>query len=149
MKTVFAFIFILGTCVQRTNTQGQKFSIDIWDYNYSMAYTVHYKINEDSVIAISLSGIQNENDKFILNRGITQIEKKKLYDFLSYFPIESLASEYKNQLVSDGDIKKIEIVFKGKRKSIDVENFYQKDIDRLFNEINQVFEKDVIIKYMK
>jgi hypothetical protein len=149
MKSIFALIFIVSTCAQSQSCKTPIYSLNIWDYDYSMAYTIHYKINNDSLTVTTISGIVGESDKMIISRKINQKEEKILCDFLSSFPIDSLATEYKDPLVSDGDQKRIEIIFNNKKKTIDVENFYQKDIDHLLNTVNQILGKDIQIKYKK
>ena len=149
MRNAFILIFIMHSCSQSSTDVTRKFSIDIWNYDYSMAYTTHYKIKNDSIIVTGISGVQNEENKTLLSRAISKNEKKNLYDFLSSFPLDSLATEYKNPLVEDGDQKRIEIVFNDKKKTINIENFYQKDLGNLFNVVNQVLEKDMQIKYRK
>lgn len=149
MKDVFLFIFIMNTCLQSSSNLQARFSVTIWDYNYSMAYTTQYRISNDSLIVNNISGIQNEGNKALLERRLTQSEEKKIHDFLSLFPLDSLSNEYKNPLVQDGDRKKVEIKFNNKIKVIELESVYQKDMDDLFNTVNQMLEKNMKIKYEK
>ncbi len=154
MKLFFALVFISITCdkllVEKAPINNYcKFSLHIWNYNNSSAYTTYYKIDSDSINVTIENGIQGESDKIILRRRMKDTEKKSLYNFLLSFPIDRLDTIYKNPLVEDGDQKRIEISICGKRKTIDIENFYQKDLARLFNNINEFFEKDIQINYVK
>ena len=149
MKSIFAIAFIISTCAQVRNNKQEKFSVSIWDYNNSMAYTTFYKINNDSIIVSSIGGLENETNKVLLSRTIKDGEKSRLYNFLSTFPLDTIATEYKNPLVQDGDQKRVEIVFTNKKKTIDIENVYQRDMDRLFTVINDMLEKNLKIRYAK
>jgi len=149
MKSLFVVVFIISTCAQVKNNKAHEFSVNIWDYNYSMAYTTFYKINSDSIVVTNISGVVNEENKILLSKETNASEQEKIYNFLSSFPLESLANEYTDPLVEDGDRKKVEIIFANKKKTIDLENFYQKDIDQLFTVVNQVLDKSMQIKYSK
>lgn len=147
MKTFFAIVLIVSTCAQVKNKRGHQFSLSIWDYNYSMAYTTLYKVNDDSVIVSNISGLEKEGNKILLSRKINEAEKEKLYNFLSTFPLDTISAEYKNPLIDDGDQKRVEIIFANKKKTIDLENVYQEDMERLFTIVNEVLEKKMQIKY--
>jgi hypothetical protein len=139
----------MNACAQSSSSVQSKFDITIWDYNYSMAYTIKYKITTDSLIINNIGGVQNESVRVILQRALTQSEVQKMQDFLSSFPIDNLRNEYRNPLVQDGDRKKVEIKFNKKEKIIELENVYQEDMDRLFNKVNQMLENDMKIRYEK
>jgi len=147
MNSIFSILFI--TLCSQIHNRNCRFSIDIWDYNYSLAYTTHYNISRDSIVVTGIGGIQGEQKQVLVRNIIKDAEKKNLCDFLLSFPIDSLNSEYKNVLVEDGDRKKVEIYFNDRKKTIRIENFYQRDIDKLFTVVNQVLEKDIQIHYSK
>lgn len=149
MKSIFSIIFVLSTCIHSPSSKKHKFSIDIWDYNYSMSYTMHYKIDDDSLRVIAIDNIQGGRSRNLINRKMAENEKQSIAEFLSNFPFESLDSLYINPLVNDGDQKKIIILFENKRKVIDVENVYQKDIDSLIVTVNKLLSYDARIMYNK
>jgi hypothetical protein len=154
MKLFFALIFFTitsdKTFIKKEGIDRHcKFSLHIWDYNYSLAYTTYYKINSDSISVTAINGVQGGSNKLILSRVIKDAERKAMYDFLSAFPLDKIDTAYKNPLVEDGDQKRIEIDFRGKKKVIDIENFYQKDMAELFNKVNEFLEKNSQIYYKK
>ena len=78
MKIFVALILIIYTCSDKENPKEYEYSINIWDYNYSMAFITHYKINADSIIVTAISGIENESNKILLSRIVSEKEKKCL-----------------------------------------------------------------------
>lgn len=149
MKSFFISILIVNTFFLNQLSKKCIFSIDIWDYNYSMAGTIHYKLNSDSLIVTTISGLDGENNKVLIKRKMNRSEKKLIQEFLSTFPLESLSSEYKNELIQDGDQKRVEIFFNDKRKIIDIENYYHNDMANLFRTINNIVGSNFSIKYSK
>ncbi len=149
MKNAFILILIMHSCSQSTTDTNRPFSINIWNYDYSLAYTIHYKINNDSLIINSISGVQNESGRTLLSKRLSINERSNMCRFLSSFPLNSLKNNYKDSLVEDGDQKKVEIAFNSKIKTIELSNFYQKDIGSLFNVVNHLLEKDMQIEYKK
>jgi hypothetical protein len=126
-----------------------KYSIAVWNYNYSMAYTMYYHIDNDSLVVKRLSGIKEEKDSVLIERKINKDEQKVFIDFLSSQKIFTLKNKYSNPLVDDGDRKKIVVRFGSRTKTLEVTNFYQKDIGRLIDIINQTVNKDLYIDYRK
>jgi hypothetical protein len=110
---------------------------------------MHYKIDDDSLRVIAIDNIQGGRSRNLINRKMAENEKQSIAEFLSNFPFESLDSLYINPLVNDGDQKKIIILFENKRKVIDVENVYQKDIDSLIVTVNKLLSYDARIMYNK
>ncbi|PUZ19490.1 hypothetical protein DCM91_20545 [Chitinophaga costaii] len=49
--------------------------------------------------------------------------------------------------MSFGDRKRVILGVKDKSKTIEIENFYQKDMRELFDVINKILNKDLQIKY--
>jgi len=125
----------------------EKYSIKIWDYDYSMAYTTFYKIDADSVTVQGISGINNEHDSILMQRSLSEQECKMVWGFLSSHNITGLKNKYSNPLVDDGDRKRVILDVKDKSKTIEIENFYQKDMGELFDVINKIVNKDLQIKY--
>ncbi len=84
----------------------EKYSIKLWDYNYSMAYTTFYKIDADSVTVKYISGIKNMSDSILMKRSLSEQECKMVWNFLSSHHIDQLRNKYNNPLVDDGDRKR-------------------------------------------
>jgi hypothetical protein len=93
--------------------------------------------------------MQGEQKQVLVRKILKDSEKRSLYNFLSSFPINSLNSEYTNELVEDGDRKKVEIYFNDKKKTIRIDNYYQRDIDKLFTVVNQALDRSLQLPSLK
>jgi hypothetical protein len=127
----------------------ERYSIQVWDYDYSMAYTTFYKIDGESVTVKAISGIKNEKDSILMQRPISENECEMMLDFLSSHNIERFKDKYSNPMVDDGDRKKVVFDFKGKSRTVEIANFYQKDMGEMFDVINKIVNKDLQIKYKR
>lgn len=125
----------------------KKFSIKVWDYNYSMAYTTLYSLTNNTIVVKYINGLKNGKDSFLLKRGLSEDDCKIISDFFSSHDISRLNSSYSNNMVDDGDQKKVMIEVDGKVKKIEISNFYQKDLGELFDAINKLVGKTIRIKY--
>jgi hypothetical protein len=125
-----------------------KCSIKIWDYNYSMSYTMFYDITDDSLIIKKLNGVKGEKDTVLVKRLLTGDERRLFSDCFPFLNIDSLKNEYNNPLVEDGDRKRIVIQLDNKAsKTIDVANYYQRDLAILFNRVNRIVPPELKITY--
>lgn len=105
-NAVLILVFITNYCSQNNPDLKTKLSVDIWDYNYSMAYTILYHIDNDSLVVQNIGNLENENVKYLIKRKLTDQEKNEINTFLGSFPIDRLKTAYKNPLVEDGDRKR-------------------------------------------
>lgn len=143
-------LFMLLCCKSSKNENTSDFKIDIWSPNHSMAYTTHYSINEDSITLTLKKGLENELDTTLINRSLTDDESKLLSDYIVSFPINSLESEYSNDLVSDGDRKIITLeIGSDIKKTIKISNYYAPELKDLFNQINELIDNKYHIHYDK
>ena len=126
-----------------------SFKIDLWDYHYSLAYSIQYHFDNKEIFIIKIGNLAKEQPDTILLKKVNANENTNIISFLNSFPFESLKDEYKNQLIEDGDQKKVDIYFKNKSKIIIISNIYQKNIGELINMLNQSLEDDYKIKYKK
>ena len=151
MKSIiWVSVFLNSLCISLQKQECKKhYSVQIWDYDYSMAYTIFYKIDADSVTVKFISGIKNEKDSILMQRPIRENECKMVWDFLSSHNIEHLKDKYSNPMVDDGDRKRVVFTVKDKSKTVEIANFYQKDMDALFSVINKIVNKDLQIKYKR
>jgi hypothetical protein len=149
MKSVLLINFILIYFYNYFNVCDceKKYSIKIWDYNYTMAYTTFYTISDDSVTVKYISGIKNEADSILMKKSLSESECKVICNFLSSHNIYHLKNKYSTPLVDDGDQKRLIIEVDGKTKTIEIANFYQKDIGELFETINKILSNNLRIKY--
>lgn len=138
LTTIF---FLLVACdIKQPQECNTKYRICVWNAHPSKAYTDYYKINNDSLSIEFIGGVVGDTNKKIFSKALTKVEQQSLCNYLSTFDIDTLKSAYINQFVEDGDQKRIELKIGTKNKTIDVSNFYQKDLDGLFEVINSVID---------
>jgi hypothetical protein len=87
----------------------EEYSIGLWDYNYSMAYTMFYHIDNRSLIIKKITGIKIEKDTFLFERKLNENERNLFFVFFDSFDMDTHKNEYTNLLVEDGNRKKITI----------------------------------------
>jgi hypothetical protein len=148
MKALLIIGFMLITNLDLPK-KVSNFTIDIFDYNYSMAYTLHYHITNDSVSVIKLNGLNAEHSVCLLQKKLDPVNRSQLLNLLSSSSFKSLKNEYKNPLVNDGDQKTVVIQLNGQKKIIEIENIYNEEIARLIYKVNRVLKDEFKIKYVK
>lgn len=149
MKNLFALIlfFSCGAAAQTSHSNQKKYSIEIFDYDYSMAYTTHYHIFDDSLIIKSIGELVGEKDSCLVATKISGTQSEKVYNFLCSLDIMALKDKYENPLINDGDQKMIRICFNDKIKTVEVNNIYLKEMANLFDVINQIINSKFNIRY--
>lgn len=133
--TLFLISCNTGQQPQDCNT---SYLIRIWNAHTSKAYTDYYSISNDSITIEFIGGVERDDNRIVFSKALTKAERQSICNYLSSFDIDTLKSTYINRFVEDGDQKRIELKFGTKDKRIDVSNFYQKDLDSLFEVINNV-----------
>lgn len=131
-----------------SHKQVSNFTIDIFDYNNSMAYTLQYHITNDSVSVIRLNGLKAEHSVYLLKKTLDAGSRNQLFNLLSSSSFRSLKNEYKNPLISDGDQKRVVIQLNGQKKIIEIENVYNEEIARLIYKVNRILKGEFKIKYV-
>lgn len=147
MKDILLSILFFANIQCQTEPVVLNYSISIWNYDYSMAHTMYYHIDNRSLVVKSISGIENEKDSIFLKRKISKEEEKILTDFLSSFKINNLKNSYVNPLVDDGDRKKINLTINSESKQVEVANMYDEQLAQLFIVINQIVDEHLRIQY--
>jgi hypothetical protein len=135
----------LGDFLMPSNCK--EYSIKVWDYNYSMAYTIFYSISNKDITVKYVTSVKNGQDSILLKRALSENECEMVSIFLESHHIEQLKNKYSNPLIDDGDQKKVVIEANGKAKTIEISNFYQKDMGELFDTLNKILNKDLRIRY--
>lgn len=148
-KIILIPLFLISVLCYALHLKNTKYSVTVWNYNYSMAYTMYYHINNDSLIVKRLSGIKDEEDSLLFAKRINKDEQQLFINLLSSHKIFTLKNKYTNPLVDDGDQKMIVILFGNKNKTIEINNFYQKDIGNLIALFNRIVKKELHIDYKK
>lgn len=148
-----AFIAVLLFCAckyQQPLSCNTKYTIDIRSINASMAYTTLYHVNDDSISVEFINEVKGGRDSILLKRSLIQAERTNLCNYLSTFDIDTLKTDYINQRVDDGDQKRITLQIGNKNKTVNISNFYQKEMVGLYDVINNVINDDRYkIKYRK
>lgn len=142
---------ILGSCKSEPI---KPFELSVADYNYSLAYSVLYKLT-DKKLTITFRG-ELENEKDIILYTSTDLPKKEMRK-LSKINLDSLGVFYSNPCISDGDIKVYRFTKNGKTKQIQIQNYYQKDLSPSIELINKIvpekfkmyYDKDGLIKSLE
>lgn len=150
MKNILSIILLMiNSLASSHGDSANKYSISLWDYNYSMAYTMYYHIDNKSLIIKNISGINNEKDTILVERKLNENERNLFFAFFDSFDIDTLKNEYTNPLVEDGNRKKITIQLNQKTKTIGIANSYQKDLDSLVNLMNRLIPANLRITSIK
>jgi len=131
------------------NTQEKRFKIDFWDYNFSMAYSLHYHFDNEGMFVVRMGGLKNESPDTLIRRKLSDNELNVIYNALCDMPIDNLESEYISPLTEDGDQKRIELSINDKVKDIRISNVYQEDISLLINVVNKFLDEKLKIEYQK
>ncbi|MVT12486.1 hypothetical protein [Chitinophaga tropicalis] len=150
-KIIIIIAALLSGCAnQPPQSCNTKYLIHIWNAHPSRAYTDFYNISNDSLSIEFIGGVVGDTNKIVFSKALTEDDRLNICNYLSSFDIDTLKQEYINHFAEDGDQKRIELKFGNKTKIIDVANFYQKDLDGLFEIINNVTrEKRYKIWYEK
>ena len=127
-----------------------QYKIEVMNINYSMGYTTVYHINNDSLSIEFVDGIERSNDSIWLKQSLTETQRTDICKYLSSFDPDTLKSEYIQRGIEDGDQKVVTLQIGGKNKTINISNYYQKDMDGLFDVVNNVIkDKRYKIRYEK
>ena len=151
MKYLLAVIlfFSCRADAQTNQCNQKKYSIEIVDYDFSMAYTTRYYVFDDSLTITSIGGLVGEHDSCLVAKKITEDQSEKIQKFLGSLDLESLKDKYEKPYVNDGDQKMVSICFKNKMKNVEINNVYQKDIANLYEIVNQIIGEKFRIRYQK
>ena len=133
-----AFFLIACNAGQQPQDCNTSYLIHIWNGHPSKAYTDYYNVSNDSISIEFIGGVEGGTNKIVFSKALTKADRQSICNYLSSFDIDTLKSTYINRFVEDGDQKRIELKFGEKNKMIDVSNFYQKDLDGLFEVINNI-----------
>lgn len=146
MRNLLLSMLLLISCSSHKNNE-LVYRVEVWDMNYSMANTSFYCVTNDSLLIKSISSIEGEGEKILMAKKLTNSEGDRLSAFLISLNLDSLKENYVNELIEDGDRKKVRLVVGDKTKVIEISNSYQKDIGKLFKVINSLIGSELAIKY--
>lgn len=141
---VFSLFAIAGGF--KYNGCDQPFIIQVWNKDYSLGFNVCYKIDNDSVVVTYYS--EGQHGKLLARQAISDSQQDKICNWVSTHNIDSYAERYDSG-TQDGDQKLIEFDINGKKKSVQLSNYYLPDMAELFDIINEMDNKDLHIDYSK
>ena len=146
---IISFVFCCTTTPE-SNMREDTYTIDVWDFNSSMSYVIHYHIDNDSLVIKMESGIEGENSAVLVKRKMSEKEAENFKTRLTSLPLNELKSSYSNPLIEDGDQKSIKILLGQNSKEIEISNVYVSEIAKLFDYINNLLlDEKYKISYSK
>jgi hypothetical protein len=110
---------------------------------------MHYHFDNKYLTVVKIGILVNESNDTLIIRKLNKDEIFSIKSFLHSFSKIDLKNKYVNNLIEDGDQKRIDISINNDKKSIIVRNFYHKDIDNLIKLLNQLLDEKLKIKYNK
>ncbi|SFE98297.1 hypothetical protein SAMN05518672_113148 [Chitinophaga sp. CF118] len=123
------------------------YSIDIWNLNASMAYSISYQVNNDSLIVSFIDVVKGTSNK-VHAKALTQTERNRFCNYLTSFNIDTLKEQYINPSVDDGNQEIVILKLENKKKKIEISNIHQENIAGLFKIVNDVMgDEKYKIKY--
>ncbi|MBO0328922.1 hypothetical protein [[Muricauda] lutisoli] len=134
-KANFIILSILLITVSCKREQIEPFELSVADYNYSLAYSVLYKLTNEKMTITFRGELENEKDSVLYETS--DLPYKELMK-LSQVNLDSLGVYYSNPCISDGDIKVYKFKKNGIAKQIQMENYYHKDISPVIEMINKI-----------
>ena len=150
-KLMFCWIASLASCTQFKQPHCQtSYSIDIWDFNSSLAYSTHYSITNDSLLLYFLDGLENGKDTLLLSKVLSDNQRDSICNYLSQIKLDTFKLKYINPFVEDGDQKEIKFKYGSIDKKIAISNVYIKSIGDLYEIINRVIgDENYRIRFRK
>ncbi|SHK77710.1 hypothetical protein SAMN05444266_101104 [Chitinophaga jiangningensis] len=140
MKKLLVFLLVsIGACKQASQSHCKSsYTIDIWDFNSSMAYSTHYRITNDSLLLCFLDGLEDKKDTVLLSRILSAVQRDSICNYLSQMHLDSFKSTYINPYAEDGDQKELKFRYGNIDKKITVSNVYMKSLGDLYDMLNRV-----------
>lgn len=136
-------IFLTISC---NNEPIEPFEIAVGDYDYSLAYSVLYKLTNDNLTITFQGELENEKDSVLFST--TELPKKELIK-LSKLNMDNLSVLYSNPCIRDGDIKLFQIKKNGKVKSVSLQNYYHPELSPTIDIINRIVPSKFKMHYNK
>ena len=139
----YIFLFLFFSC---TETKIDPFYLSIRDFNYSLAYSVIYELNENELVLKSIGELEGEVPLILYTTK--DLPKKNLLT-ISQIDLDSLNVYYANPCIDDGDIKDLRLKKDGKQKDIRLSNYYHPIMGEAVELINKMVPEKFQIDYDK
>jgi len=129
---ICSVLFITISC---NNKPIETFELSIVDFDYSLAYSVLYKLTNEKLTITFRGELENEKDSVLYST--IDLPKDKIRQ-LSNINIDSLSVLYSNVCIRDGDIKSFRFTKNGKTKIVTLENYYHPELSPSIEIINGI-----------
>src|SRR5690606_6330611 len=107
----------------------------VTDYDYSLAYSILYRLTEKKLIITFRGELENEKDSILYETD--DLPRKEIRK-LSKITLDSLGVLYSNPCIADGDIKVYRFTKNGITKQVQIQNYYQEDLSPVIELINKI-----------
>ena len=146
MKKLIGLIFALLTIltIACDNKPIEPFELSIADYNYSLAYSILYKLSNENLTILFRGELENEKDSILYSTN--DLPKRKIRK-LANIKIDSLSIFYSNNCVRDGDVKSFYFKKGGVSKKVQLNNYYHKDLSPTIEIINEIVPEKYRMNY--
>ena len=138
--------FVLIFTVSCNEKPIEPFELSIADFNYSLSYSILYKVSNEKLTIAFRGELENEKDSILYLT--TQLPKDKIRQ-LSQINIDSLSVFYSNNCIRDGDIKSFLFSKSGKSKSVSLHNYYHPKLSPAIGMINEIVPDKFKMYYSK
>ncbi|MEK6153871.1 hypothetical protein WIW50_11450 [Flavobacteriaceae bacterium 3-367] len=148
MRRSIALTFLLCTLITNgcKNEPIEPFELSVADFNYSMAYSILYRLTNDNLTITYRGELENERDSIIFTT--TELPKNKIRE-LSQIRIDSLSAYYSNDCIADGDIKVLLFKKNDTLKRIQLNNYYHHELSPAIEIINKIVPERFKMYYDK
>ncbi|WP_291913286.1 hypothetical protein [Chitinophaga sp. CB10] len=149
--TLILLLTLLMACRTKPvmNPCNLTYHLEISSHNYSMAYTLNYIVENDSLKVTFYDGISGKPDSLLLVGKLTDSVSLLLCDHLASFDIDTLKEEYINRHIEDGDRKSIILMVGNKTKKVYTANYKQDQLVKIYDILNMMVDEKYRIRYYK
>ena len=146
MKKLIAILtlFTFASCVQRSDIK--PFKLTLYNSNYSLAYNLKYVLTDHDLQITFKGELEGDKDSTLFR---VALKPSSALQKLSNIDFSGLKEYYQNPCIRDGSQIMVEVDKDFKNKSIQLSNFYQKDIGLAIEFINRSTPKKFKIWYDK
>jgi len=141
--TILTF-FTFTSCVQRTDIK--PFKLTLCNSNYSLAYSLKYVLTDHDLQITFKGELEGEKDSTLFR---VVLKPSYALQKLSNIDFNGLKEYYENPCTRDGSQIIVDVDKDFKNKSIQLSNFYQKDIGLAIEFINSSTPEKYKIWYDK
>ena len=145
----FAFSFITLSCTDKAASLEQPFDITVYDSDYSMGFAIIYHLDKNNIQVTFSGGLEGETDSVVYKKQLSSLEKEKMAEFFSDFPLADLQEKYITPYVADGDQKIFEFRIGKLEKQIQESNYYQEDLAALVDFLNTLVSEKYKMRYLE